>query len=157
MIDIYQIDNLIRDVLAQNTNDDGELSEEAFAELEKLHELKERLPEEIALCLKNEMAEANAYKAEEEALAKRRKTVEARCSKYKEWLAANIEKSFKTSKVAVRITPTTKCVVINADMLPDEYWRTKREANVSKAKTALLKGEEVPGAALVTGKSASVK
>lgn len=157
MIELYQIDNKITDILSNGTDENGELSDDVFSEIEKLSELRDALPEQVALCYKNELAEANAYKSEEQELAKRRKVLESRCKKYKDWLARNVEKSLKTSRVTVRITDTTRCVIEDDIALPEEYWRIKREADVAGAKAALMRGHVVPGAILVHGKSASIK
>jgi Gp157 protein len=52
-------------------------------------------------------------------------------------------------EATLSIRPVPPAVrIIHPDFIPEEFWRVKREPNVSQIKTALKAGHNVPGASL---------
>jgi hypothetical protein len=52
-------------------------------------------------------------------------------------------------EATLSIRPVPPAVrIIHPDLIPEEFWRVKREPNVSQIKTALKAGQNVPGASL---------
>ena len=160
---IYTID---RDILALVDPETGEIADwDAFDALQMEREKK---IENTACFYKNTMAEAAAIKAEEESLKKRRTVLEnqgARLKKYLEY-ATNGEK-FQTAKCAITWRKTPPKVELTEPALAIAWAMShgrrdliiEKPPEISKNGLAevLKSGEEIPGAALVSGQTMGVK
>lgn len=112
----------------------------------------------VAAFAMNMEAEADALKAAEKRLADRRRAIEKKSAKMREYLLMNMEKSGITEIKAiddtfrVRLMAGRQSVVIDSDeSIPKEYRRIKtidEPDKVALAK-ALKDGEDIPGASLV--------
>lgn len=138
----------------------GEIPEEAIADTLEMvgGELKEKA-DNIACLIKQELAEANAIKAEEIALAERRKSKEKAVERMKLYLtenllAAGLDKvetartkiSFRTSKsVSVE---DTDALIKYAMYNPQVIKIREPEANKTEIKRLLESGENVYGCVL---------
>lgn len=120
--------------------------------------------ENIGLWVKDLVAEAAAIKAEEAALAKRRRTAERRAESLKQYLAECLAgEKFKTARVAisfrhskaVEISPETETRLV-AEQSP-RYCVAKWTVSKTLVKDALESGEDIPGAAIVERVSTVIK
>jgi pyruvate-formate lyase len=116
--------------------------------------------ENIACCIKNLASDALAFKAEEEQLAKRRRSTERKIEYLKRLLADNMDgQKFSTAKCAVSFRPSETVEVDDVRLLPAELLRVKTniEADKTAIKAALKAGQAVDGCRLVKSISTQIK
>jgi tetratricopeptide (TPR) repeat protein len=160
---IYEIDQAIEALLGQIDEETGEVLFDPEL-LEELQMERERKVENLALAWKNLAAEAKAIKAEEEALAKRRKATEneaERARKYLEYVLGG--ESYKSARVAVSYR-RSESVEIGPEFVPwafehrQNLLRMKEpEADKTAIKAALKAGEEIPFTEITQKKSMQIK
>lgn len=160
---IYEIDQEIESLLGQVDEETGEVLFDP-ERLEQLQMDRERKVEHLALAWKNLAAEAKAIKAEEEALAKRRKVTEneaERARKYLEYILGG--ESFKSARVAIGYRRSEQ-VEVTPDFVPwafehrQSLLRLKEpEADKSAIKAAIRAGEDIPFAEITQKKSMTIK
>lgn len=159
---LYEIDQRITDLLDPET---GELlNYEAFASLQMEREQK---LENMALWFKDLTAEAKAIKEEIDSLTERRKAVEAKAERLKNYLDLALDgQKFQTPRCQVSFRKTTSLEVSDDTALiewaesngHDDCLRYKTPELSKKAIADLIKsGTEVPFAQLVNGRSLVVK
>lgn len=159
---LYEINQAILDVV------DGETGE--ILDLDRLVELqleKEQKVEGIALFIKTLAAEAAAIKAEEEALAERRKAKENRAKSLKEYLTNELAgKKFETARVRLSYRKSTKVEISDETALLDYLEKNHHEQcikyktpeiSTSEVGKLLKAGTELPGAALVENNNLQLK
>lgn len=144
---LYQINEQLRAIAdgAEYDEETGEIfDEQAIADLQIAREDK---IEGIACLIKESKAMAEALKAEEDALSKRRKAEERKAESYKKLLIASMDEGekFKSAKASIRWMKS-KTVEVDEDKLPAEYFWVVMEPDKISIKNALKAGEEVPGA-----------
>lgn len=108
----------------------------------------------------NQLAEIDLLDAHIKAMQERKKAMQNKADKLKDYLQRNMLaagiKEIKaddgtfTAKIA-KNPPSVE--IFDETMLPDEYCRFKREADKTKIKAALQDGTEIQGAKLVTDKT----
>ena len=160
---IYELNDQIMELLTQVDEETGEaLFDES--KLEALTMERDRKVENLALAWKNLKAEAAAIKAEEESLAKRRKSAENAAERAKSYLEFVLNgEQFKSAKVAVSYrksesVETTPQFMDWALAHDDTLIRYKQpEADKTAIRKALKDGKEIPFAALVTKTSMTIK
>ena len=139
----------------------GEISEEVFDQ-DLLEGLKIQLAEKvdnIACWIKNLAAEAEAMKAEEAKLAKRRKAAERKAESLKQYLAyACAGQRFRGIRSDVQFRATTSVEVDDLEKLPEQFLKIKTTVEADKIglKKALQKGA-IPGAHLESGMATVIK
>jgi len=121
--------------------------------------------ERICRYMVNVKAQAEACKAEEERLAKRRKAAERKTDALK-WILetsmirAGMEKAEAgTFKLAIQKNPPS-VFIARLDDVPPEYWRVipeTREPDKRKMLEDLKAGREIPGALLAQGSSLRIR
>lgn len=144
--------------------DTGELMSVAQA-LDALRMERDEKIENVACCVKNLRAEADAIKDEETNLAKRRKAAETKAANLKAWLIAALTREdgttdrIKTARVAVSVKRNPPRTVVDDALLPSIYKvaNTTYLANKELIKRDLLAGGDVPGAHLEYGRSVMIK
>ena len=149
---LYEIDKAITDLADPET---GEITD--FEALDNLQMARDQKIENIACYYKNLVSDAEAIKAEKEALAAR----------LKEYLSYALHgEKFSTPKCAVTFRKTTSVNVDNPSAAIEwaelnghkECIRYKApEISKSELGKVLKAGQEVPGAVLVEGISVGVK
>lgn len=130
---------------------------EVFWSSDDLDRLAETYDAKVEACgcyIKNLQAEAEMLKAEEQALAKRRKAIESKEKWMRDYLLANLQEFGEagfSAKAKVSTRKSEAVQVLDVSAIPDEYMRVKTTATPDKAaiKKALKNGESVPGAAIV--------
>lgn len=160
---IYEIDQEIMNLLSQVDEETGEVlfDEEKLAGLQMERDQK---VENLALAYKNLTAEAKAIKAEEEALAKRRKVTENEAERAKSYLEFVLGgDTFKSPKVAVSYRKS-ESVEVTADFAPWAYENAQNllrlrepEPDKTALKKALKEGQNIPFASLVSKQSVQIK
>ncbi len=161
-MNLYQIDSALAECVDAET---GEI-----LDVEKLLELnmaREQKIENIALWIKNDIAEAKAIREEEKALAARRQALERAAESKKKYLDSVLNgEKFSTPRCSISYRKTASVEV--SDMGAVVAWMlanghdgevTYNAPTVSKADLALLlkNGAEIDGATLVQGMSMGVK
>lgn len=156
---IYDIDNAITDLIDPET---GEILDyEAFADL---HMERDKKIENMALWYKQMNAESAAIRNEEKALAERRKTLENRAERLKNYLAQITEgQKFETPRAAISWRKSTAVELDDDFMLwakGNGAWLLKYkepEPNKMEISRALKAGKAIHGARLVENYSMQVK
>lgn len=159
---LYEIDQAILNLVDQ---DSGEITD--CEALDSLQMERDKKIENIACYYKNLMSDAVAMKAEETALAERRKATENKALRMKEYLSYALQGvKFQTAKCSVTFRKTTSVDVQDvsaaiewAELHNHRECVRYRTPEISKTELAkLLKdGLEVPGVDLVYNVSVGVK
>ena len=120
----------------------------------------------VAMFVRNLEAGAEAIKAAEKAMADRRKALEGKAERIREYLLSNMLRTGITKiecpyfALSVRKNPPA-VEVLDQAMIPDEYFDIPEPPaptlNKNRLKEALKNGVEVQGAKLSVGQSLSIK
>ena len=151
---IYDIERAMLDCIDPET---GEIDTET---LDALTMERDKKLESVALWVKDLTADAAAIKAEEAALAKRRKTAENQAESLKYWLSTVLDGAkIKTPRVVVSYTSSKRVDIADGTTLPDAYIRTTVTTAPDKValKKALEAGETIDGVTLTAVKNISIK
>lgn len=159
---LYEIDQAILDCLDAET---GEILD--FEQLEQLQVERDQKIEGVALYIKELNGAAAAIKAEEDALAERRKAKEAKAARLKEYLNKALGgQAFETARVRLSFRRSTKVEITDTiallEWLEDnrkENCLTYKMPEISKSEVGKLikAGEEVPGATLTESQNLQLK
>ena len=112
--------------------------------------------------IKNMQAEAKALEEQEKVFNKRRKTLEKKIEWFKKAVVSSLmmsgEKKFQSINVVLTTTKSTK-VEVDESILDKQYMREciEYEPDKKAIKERLSKGEEIPGAWLVTNLNLQIK
>lgn len=159
---LYEINAALEGLLEQVDSETGELT----CDLEALSDLmlaRDEKLEGLALYVKNVGAEAEAIKAEEKALAERRKVLENKAERAKKFLSEFLSgEKFQTPKVAVSWRKSEAVELGDSFMVwareQDKFLRWKDpEPDKTAIKAAIKAGEVIPGAELVSRQSMTIK
>lgn len=152
---LYEIPSTLRELLDRldADPDTGEVDGEALAAYAEYNAAAAEKLEGTACYVRALKAEADAIKAEEERLAKRRKALENKSERLKNYLMPALEAvggKVKGVMASLRISRTQAVYVFDLDALPDAFKRVKTTIDPDKValKKALKSGEDIPGAAL---------
>ena len=156
---LYEIDNAILDCIDTET---GEV-----IDIDKLNELqleRDTKIENVACWIKDLKAEAEAIKAEKNALAERQKAAENKAESLKKWLAYALDgEKFKTARCSVSFRKTESVEVTEEGLEAlmkghDELLTYKApEPNKTAIKQAIKDGLNVDGVQLVQNVSTIIK
>lgn len=153
-MNLYEINNEIMECVDMET---GEVID--AEKMEGLQMAFDEKVENIALWIKNLLSDAEAIKAEKNALAEREKACKNKAESLKAYLASALDgQKFSTPRVAIGWRKSEAVEITDALTIPAEYWRQK-DPEVDKAgiKKALKAGEAVAGAKLVTNQNIQIK
>lgn len=153
-MNLYEINDAIMECVDMET---GEI-----IDAEKLSDLQMTFDdkvENIALWIKNLLSDAEAIKAEKDALAKREKVCRNKAESLKQYLAGALAgDKFSTPRVAVSWRKSEAVEVTDALTIPAQYWKQKDpEIDKMGIKKALKAGEVIDGAKLVTNLNIQIK
>lgn len=165
MATLYEIDKAILAVIENGYQVDMETGEILFDcdDLETLQAERESKIEACACYVKNLQAEAEALKAEEMALAMRRKMKEKRIEHMKRYLAASMKlddlSTFETPRVKLTFRKSTALEITDESRIPRNYTNEVITYKPDKAaiKNAIKLGAIVPGCQLVEKKNLQLK
>ena len=144
-----------------------EIDEQTFADtLEGLSGELEIKATNVAMFIRNLEASADAIKVAEKAMADRRKLIESKANRLKEYLLENMVRTGITKiesphfVLSVRKNPPA-VDVFNQEMIPDEYFDIPEPPaptlNKNRLKEDLKAGVVIDGARLTAGQSLSIK
>lgn len=153
-MNLYQIDEALTNCIDPET---GEIDEERFNELSLEKETK---IENIALWIKNLRSDIVALKAEETALAERRKAAERKVDSLTHYLSNYCGgKSYKTSRYVISFRKSEKTIVDDISEIPEEYISVKidRKPDLNKLKTAIKNGIAVKGCHIEENQNINIK
>lgn len=165
---LYNIDNKILEIIERGfvvDEDTGEIidsAEEVNAKLEELEFDRTAKIENIALYIKNMESLVVSLKAEEKALADRRRAREKRIENLKNYLTSSMvvanENGFETSKVCISFRKS-ESVVVNEEILDRKYFNEKVTYTPDKTaiKKALKDGATIDGAYIETKQNLQIK
>lgn len=152
---IYEIPSTLRDLLDRldADPDTGEVDGDALAAYAEYQGQAAEKLEGTACYCRELNAEAEAIKAEEERLAKRRKSLENKSERQKAYMMPALEAmggKVKGVMASLRISKTQAVTVFDLGALPDAFKHVKTTIAPDKValKKALKSGEVIPGAAL---------
>lgn len=165
MATLYEIDRAIQAVLENGFHVDEETGEVFFEDedLEAMEAERAAKLEAVACFIKGLDAEAAAIKAEEKALAARRRAKEAKADRLRAYLANSLltagESRFESARCALSFRKSEAVLIDDIEQLP--AWlcimKTITEPNKAGIKRLLKAGEAVPGAWLEERQNLQVK
>ena len=161
MSSLYEIAGIYRQVLDMEPESDDEFGAMMTALDEVQGELSEKA-DNIVKYIRNLSAEAEALKAEEAALYKKRKAVENKAERLKAYLAAQMTlcglKELKAGLFKLRFQPTQPAIsIVDESVVPEKFHRVKVEIDKLAIRDALKAGEEVPGIEVQRGETLVIR
>lgn len=163
---IYEIDKAIAACLDYDSDEVIDLETGEIMQLEALQMERTQKLENVACYIKNLTAEADAIKAEKDALAKREQNARKKMDKLKEWLANQLQGAkLATPRAAVTFRKSEKVEVLDSKAFTDwaEVWHDDLltvkppEINKTAVKALLKTGEELPGVKLTQTQNIQIK
>lgn len=115
--------------------------------------------ENVALYIKNKLAEIDAISNEIKVLTQRKKTLSNRVENLKEYLAQNLNgKKFETPRVAISYRSSIQLDIQSIEFIPQEYL-IEQEPKIDKLglKKLIKTGREIYGVSLVSKKNIQIK
>lgn len=160
-MNLYEIDREIMSCVDQDT---GEILD--VERLDTLQMARKDKLEGVALWIKNLEAEAEAIKAEKNALAEREASKRKKADSLREWLTAALE-GVKMETARVTISFRKSEPVVLQDESAFVVWAVSHHAdlltvkppvpNKTAIKAAIKGGEDIPGAAIETRQNIQIK
>ena len=155
MASLYEIANRYLDIL--------ESMEEDASVLDEIKDTLENKIENIGCYIKDITAMAEAIKTEEENLCARRKTLERKADRLKEYLASCMQmtgvKKYASQRLAVSFRSSKSVTILNEAMIPEDFMVTKTTSAPDKVaiKTAMENGIYIPGAEITKKENIQIK
>lgn len=137
-----------------------------YEQIDALQMEREKKIESIACQIKNLNADAEAIKAEMEALMVRRKRAERKAEWLRDYLTFNLNgEKFKSAKCEIKYTKSQPLEIEDEAAFrkwaltnhPDFLTVQEPKINKNEVKRCLKDGEEIPGAALVEKQNINIK
>lgn len=117
--------------------------------------------EAVGCYIKELNAQAAAIKAEQDGLQKRRKALEAKAERLREyladWMIAAGKDRLETPRAALSWRKTSAVVVDDLEALPESCRKVKIEADKALIRMLLKQGDAVEGARLEEGRSLQIR
>ena len=160
---LYDINSAILACMTEVVDPEtGEITEEVFDQdlLDGLKIQQAEKVDNLACWYKNQIAEAEAIKAEAAKLLKRAKSAERKADFIKNYLAYNCAgQRFKGIRSDVQFRITKSVAVDDLQQLPEQFLKIKTTVDPDKValKKALQGGEKIPGAHLESGMATIIK
>jgi len=160
-MNLYEINNDLQNALLNLTDEDGVIVEGMEDQIDSLFSAKNDKLLNCAKYIKQQIANINMLKAEEDALKARRKSLENRSKWLMEYVRNNMELGESAEDAQVKITTrkTASVNIVDFDSLPTEFVKVIPEeykADKMAIKKAFKSGE-VTGAELTESFSVGIK
>ena len=155
MANLYEIDQGILGCIDLET---GEVIDPEL--LESLQMERDLKLEGVACWIKNLLSDADAIKAEKEALADREARCRNKAESLKKWLAKALEgQKFSTAKCAVSFRRSEKVEILDENIIPKKYLTKTVTVKPDKAaiKALLKDGKTVKGCCLIENQNIQIK
>ena len=155
---LYEIDEQLAELLNES-DDDGEITEDIFERLTAVRMLRTEKIENIALFIKNLTAEADAIKAEKQKLEERQRAKNNKAERLKQYLDfALAGQKFESARVSIAYRKSQAVNITDETQIPAEFLEPQAPKVLkTEISRALKAGEEVPGAVLETRQNLQVK
>lgn len=161
---LYEINTAILHILQNDAHVDEETGEFFdVSDLDALEMAFNEKAENVACYIKGLEADAAAIKAEEKALADRRRAIEKRAEHLREYLAYNMQANgltkLETPRAALSFRKSKSVDIVDESELPAQYLAQKITTTPNKKAIgdALKNGVSVPGAALIEKNNLQLK
>ena len=128
--------------------------------LESLQMERDLKLEGVACWIKNLLSDAEAIKAEKDALAEREAKCRKKADSLKEWLGKALEgQKFSTARCAVSFRKSTKLEVLDEDIIPRAYMveTVSYKPDKQLIKEVLKDGQEIKGCRLIENQNIQIK
>lgn len=151
---LYEISAALEAAIEGGYTVDEETGEIAFSpdDVERLAQMRDEKLEACGLYIKNAESEAKAIRDEEKALAERRRSLERKAERLREYVLGDLlAHGGEVDTPRVHMKPARKPAsveVLDETMLPAEFVRVKYEADKASIRRVLSEGRDVPGAKL---------
>lgn len=153
---IYEIEAAILDTVDQET---GEIID--LERLEALEMERDKKISNVACWIKDLKAEAEAIKAEKQALDKRQKAAENKAERLKEWLQSILQgEKFKDSRCSISYRKSERVDFADSfvmDSLPDSMKKVTVEPKKTEIKDYLKTGATIEGVTLVESSNIQIR
>ena len=165
-MNLYEIEKTLNEFMETGfekyvDTETGEFDEQGFKDdLGQLELTKDEKIENTGLFIKNLLADIIELKAEEKALAERRKAKENKAEYLKNILSVSLGgNKFETAKIALTFRKSEQVKIVDEEKLPKDF--LKEKVTVSADKTAIKKaikaGQAVVGAELIEMQNLQIK
>ena len=165
-MNIYQIDAAIQAMLDQDVEELVDMETGEILSLDALQMEREQKLENVACYIKNLTADADALKAEKDALAKREQAARKKIDSLKKYPTDNLHgEKLTTTRAAISFRRSEAVELVNPDLFV--VWAAENhnslltykqpEPNKTAIKQYLKAGGALPGAALVERQNISIK
>lgn len=153
---IYEIEAAILETVDQET---GEIID--LERLEALEMERDKKISNVACWIKDLKAEAEAIKAEKQALDKRQKAAENKAERLKEWLQSILQgEKFKDSRCSISYRKSERVDFADSfvmDSLPDSMKKVTVEPKKTEIKDYLKTGATIEGVTLVESSNIQIR
>ena len=160
-MNLYNINKAFQDWLLKVEENEGEVTPELMKEFDEIDGNFETKAEAYAVLIKQLIGESKLLKAEKQLLQERQTRKEKTADKLCERLAGTLKTfgkdKFETSKCKVSFRRSKVVNIIDEKLLPEEYFKIKKEISKKDIKIALDNGQAVAGAEIVEKKNIQIK
>ena len=170
MANLYEINHLIEQILDSDLQANDELVNSETGEILNAGELVDQLEldmqtkiDNIACYIKNLNSDIDALKAEEKALAERRKHKENKVESLKKYLSSSLQyagyNKFETPRCALSFRKSSSVEIAAGTELSEEYMNVKitEEPNKKALMDALKNGISIDGVSIVEKQNIQIK
>jgi len=152
---LYEINEQIEKVFESVDQETGELDMKALESLEMERDEKVL---NIAKYVKSLKVEADAIKTVEKGLTDRRKALENKAERIKDYLSMNIEgESFKDPEIKISWRKSEQVSITDQETIPESFRKITVSVDKSSVKKALKEGLTVNGAELIEKQNIQIK
>lgn len=153
---LYEIEAEIMDCIDQETGEVIDIDRLNALEMERDKKISN-----VACWIKDLKAEAEAIKAEKQALDKRQKAAENKAESLKEWLSGILQgEKFKDSRCSISYRRSERVDFADSfdlDSLPDSMKKVTIEPKKTEIKNYLLTGATIEGVELVESSNIQIR
>ena len=154
---MYEISAAINAII-NSADDDGVLSDEAFAALESLEMQKSEKACSIAKVIKTIEAEADAMRDAEKRIAERRKTKENEAERLKNYLSLYADgEKYSDPEISIGWRKSEQLIVDDGAQVPDEYIKTVVSVDKVALKQAVKSGLSLDGVRIAQKNNIAIK
>lgn len=144
-----EVFNAVKSIIASNNTLEG---------IEGVADTKSALYDGIGAVVLSLQEEGDKLRAEEKALAEKRRVLEEKQTLLEEYLLENLKgQSFEGSTARIEIRQSTSVAIEDEAAVPDKYIRIKREVKKTDALKLLREGQKIPGLILEEKENIKVK
>lgn len=161
---LYEYSEKYKNIMeSPEADENGEITEEWFAEIESIEGEWEEKLENVVYKYKNVNAYIDSVKAEIEKYKQKLKTAENASEGIKNYIDGNMKRvgkdKVKTATMSLSYRTSSKTVIDDEAAIPEAYKTTKTEISVDKTaiKKAISAGENIPGAHIEESMNLQIK